>query len=643
MENEPNRNAGGNLPVCVTEFIRRVAKKMRYRRKVREDVQAELTAHFEDELRDMTDPAEKEQRAKRLIEEFGDAGLLAILCRRAKKRCRPLWAKVAVRSVQAVGIVVLYCLLCSLRLFVGSPSLKVDYLAWLTDRTRGGREESLNAKPYFDKAAQSLTHTELLDKVLRFSSTRPADMNESQHQILAQVAEHNAGAFAFLRQGVTKPHYWIEYEKAIQEPLPSGVAEPPQTMVGLSLLVDPAWAFSRSVMSSMPGYRRLAQAFHASILWRAGQGDIAGALDDSLVLMDFGMHLEGRGTQTEQLVGIAIEAMGSHTVLTLLDSYRATEQDMARVQVRLADLYARHSSLLDFTGDKAIWLAMVQQTFTDNGAGNGHVLKRGLPLAAGGVKDGLTSLLLFGYPDRREMTSLIERYCSEYQLAQETPPSDPQYEARQARWRALAGESFLLSVSAPATERMVAQAWRLQTHRRALLTTLAVLRCGRDKGAYPATLDALVADGYMKELPLDPYSGKAFGYRTTANGFLLYSWGENLVDDGGRQTTGKNGVPRMYAENGDWVLWPVQAVPRTPKTPARSAADEEKMEKYKAAAPLNHTVRIERMGSYLKFDYELIGADGKKYSHWDLPHRPEPILSVYQGGTRIDSGPFEFG
>ncbi|MEN6334497.1 MAG: hypothetical protein ABFE01_09565 [Phycisphaerales bacterium] len=492
MENEPNRNAGGNLPVCVTEFIRRVAKKMRYRRKVREDVQAELTAHFEDELRDMTDPAEKEQRAKRLIEEFGDAGLLAILCRRAKKRCRPLWAKVAVRSVQAVGIVVLYCLLCSLRLFIGSPSLKVDYLAWLTDRTRAGREESLNAKPYFDKAAQSVTDTELLNKVLRFSSMRPADMNESQRQILAQVAEHNAGAFESLRQGVTKPHYWMEYEKAIREPLPPAIEEPSQTMVGLSLLADPAWAFNRAVTPSVSGYRRLAQAFHASILWRAGQGDVSGALDDSLVLMDFGMHLEGRGTQAEQLVGIALEAMGTHTVLMLLDSYKAAEQDLARIQARLADLYVRHSSLMDLTGDKAVWLAMVQQTFTDNGAGNGHVLKRGLPLAAAGVKDGLTSLLLFGYPDRREMTSLIERYCSEYQLVLETPPSDPQYEARQARWRALAGESFLLSVSAPGMERMVAQAWRLQTHRRAILTTLAVMRYARDKGGYPSSLDALV-------------------------------------------------------------------------------------------------------------------------------------------------------
>jgi len=641
-ENMPERSPCG-LPTCAEQFIAAVVRKLGYRKRGRQEVREELTAHFEDELRDATDPAEREQRARRLIEEFGDAELLAVLCRRAKKRCRPLWTKVAIRSMQAVGIVVLYSLLCSLRLFVGSPSLKVDYLAWLTDRTRAGREESLNAKPYFDKAAESLTHPELLDKVLRFSSVRPADMNESQRRILAQVAEDNAGAFELLRQGVAKPDYWVEYEKAVQEPLLAGVPEPSQTMTGLNLLEDPAWAFNRAFYPFAPGYRDLAQAFRASILWKACRGGLGDALDDCLVLMDFGMHVEGRGTQGEQLLGIAIEAMETQTVLPLLDSYKTAEQDLARVQAHLADLYTRHSSPLDAAGDKAIWLAMVQRTFTDDGAGNGHVLKEGLPLAAGGVKDGLTSLLLFGYPDRREMTSLIERYYSEYQLALETPPSDPQYEARQARWKALAGESFLLSVSTPAMERMVALVWRVQAGRRALSTTLAVMRYARDKGGYPSSLDALVPAGYLNALPLDPYSGKSFGYQRTAEGFLLYSWGENLVDDGGRQGTGQNGAPRMFAENGDWIFWPVQAVTQTPKAPAHSAADEEKMEKYGAAAPLNHTVRIERMGSYLKLDYELIGADGKKYDLWGISEHPELTFSVYQGDAKVGVGKFEFG
>ena len=148
MRDKPGRKPSEtSLPPCVTEFIGQVTKKMRYRRKVRQDVQAELTAHFEDELRGCEEPQEREQKARKLIEEFGDAGLLAVLCRRAKKRCRPLWRKVAIRTVQAVGIVWLYGLLCSLPLLIGKPSLKVDYLAWLSDRTRAGRERRSMPSP----------------------------------------------------------------------------------------------------------------------------------------------------------------------------------------------------------------------------------------------------------------------------------------------------------------------------------------------------------------------------------------------------------------------------------------------------------------------------------------------------------------
>ena len=59
-----------NIPACAAEFIKLVIKKMRYRKKVRLDVQAELTAHFEDALKDCTTDEEKEQRAKQLIEQF---------------------------------------------------------------------------------------------------------------------------------------------------------------------------------------------------------------------------------------------------------------------------------------------------------------------------------------------------------------------------------------------------------------------------------------------------------------------------------------------------------------------------------------------------------------------------------------------
>ncbi|MBN2581718.1 MAG: hypothetical protein JXL80_01525, partial [Planctomycetes bacterium] len=99
--------------------------------------------------------------------------------------------------------------------------------------------------------------------------------------------------------------------------------------------------------------------------------------------------------------------------------------------------------------------------------------------------------------------------------------------------------------------------WRLKTYEGAAIVTVAILSYESDKGEYPACLDDLVATAYLSRLPPDPYANGPLSYRKTNDGFLLYSWGENLTDDGGVQGLGQDGQPRMWADTGDWVFWPV--------------------------------------------------------------------------------------
>jgi hypothetical protein len=100
MAKEHDKKESEHLPLSVRDFLDALLKKMRYRRKVREDVRAELAAHFEDEMRGCPSGEEKEKRARQLVTEFGDLKLLAKLLRRAKKRCRPLWRTVIARTFQ---------------------------------------------------------------------------------------------------------------------------------------------------------------------------------------------------------------------------------------------------------------------------------------------------------------------------------------------------------------------------------------------------------------------------------------------------------------------------------------------------------------------------------------------------------------
>lgn len=75
----------------------------------------------------------------------------------------------------------------------------------------------------------------------------------------------------------------------------------------------------------------------------------------------------------------------------------------------------------------------------------------------------------------------------------------------------------------------------------------------------------------------------------------------------------------------------------------QSGMDAQMRAKYKAAAPLNHTVKITRTGGALKLDYELVGTDGKIYGLWEIRDQSKPTFSIYQDNVKVGDGAFEFG
>ena len=154
MASKPDKSDSRSLPACAVEYVRRLLKKMRYRRKVRDDVEAELKAHFEDELKDCKSSQEKEQKARQLITDFGDIKLLAILLRRAKKRCRPLWRTVIVRTFQAIGVLIVCFIFYTIWFSFGEPTIRVDYVQLLNQMNQPEVLNQDNAWPHYEKAIE---------------------------------------------------------------------------------------------------------------------------------------------------------------------------------------------------------------------------------------------------------------------------------------------------------------------------------------------------------------------------------------------------------------------------------------------------------------------------------------------------------
>ncbi len=524
-----------SLPTCAAEFIRLVIKKMRYRRKVRADVMAELAAHFEDELKDCRNDEEREQKAQRLIEDFGDIKLLAVLLRRAKKRCRPLWRMALVRSFQALGIIVLYILICLSRVGIGTPTISVNYVDWLNELVRAGRDEVKNARPYYEEAAK--VHVTIPKEMYEIERAWPADLNDAEIRVFKQWIDDNKEAIELVRKGTEKAYCWPIYHSDEME------------LKGTLM---------QNVMKPHSAYRNIAVALDCRIRYKAYAGDTESALSDCIVLQKFGGHLQGKGLLVEHLLGIAIESLAQRSTFMVLEKADVAANVLRNLREELEEVYAGQQAVVDLEEEKAFWYDLVQWGFTDDGEGSGRVLKRGLPLVMGNWKDGLWGFITWSYPDRREVTNIIDKYFQRSKELLGYTPWELHTKGLESEvWEEMAKHCLMLQIAGPASDKVGQIAWRLKTGRAALLTVLSIMIYEKDNENYPADLHELVEGGYLKELPLDPFSGKPLIYKKTDDDFVLYSVGLNFVDDGGKVYRNKEGKPRQWADEGDTIFWPV--------------------------------------------------------------------------------------
>ncbi len=258
----------------------------------------------------------------------------------------------------------------------------------------------------------------------------------------------------------------------------------------------------------------------------------------------------------EQLVSIAIESLALANSFEIIDNFDISAEKMEDMQKQLEEIY-NDEVIIDLETEKGFWYDFIQCTFTDDGKGSGRPMKQGVALAAGDLQ-GVLKGFVAGYPDRREVTTSIDRYFERIgQLAKQTPWQLAQAGWNDAKWNELASNHFLLNPVSPGFRKSIEIAWRVRASRSALLAVLAIKRYEKANKAYPASLDELVGAGYLKELPRDPYGGGALGYKRVGNDFVLYSFGADMKDDGGRLGT-KNDKPFKWADDGDWVFWPVE-------------------------------------------------------------------------------------
>jgi len=103
----------------------------------------------------------------------------------------------------------------------------------------------------------------------------------------------------------------------------------------------------------------------------------------------------------------------------------------------------------------------------------------------------------------------------------------------------------------PAMGNAYAKGMNTQMQQQLCLTACGLERYYLAHGTYPENLEALVP-ALIPQLSKDLMSGKPLIYRRESPAaFILYSVGQNLVDDGGTVVMGKGN--RINPQAGDWV------------------------------------------------------------------------------------------
>ncbi len=542
----PKNDGLENLPPKLAEYIRKVAKRIRFNRRVRREVTAELADHFSQAMRECDSDDDRQKRADELIAQFGDASVLGSLIRRGKKRCRPRWQKMLIRTAQAFGLFIVFMFVYSLWFISGEPTIRIDYLELFNLRARPSVSESENAWPHYKKAVELYTtfepyHSEYKNEYRKLKwylfpwEEVPSDIDPAEHQQhVSNWIEANKSAWAQGELAAHKSHCWLEYK--IRHDYPA-----------LVNLVIPHL-----------GAKKLA-FLGVWLAWEEFQaGNMDAGLDKIAYVHQIGRHwFRPNSILIEQLVGLAALMHADKGLTRSLGRFEFTSDQLARAQSRLESLFPDGLPTVGMEFERMFVLDTIQRTFTDSGFGGGHMVPGEFVTLR--EKVGMAPILfpiLFVHARRDESLSLTKEI---FDLSNELARLTPYQRKEKGLMDSIENQLdelpkyryFLLKMMIPSLGKFTEQAFKGKVSHEATITILALKRWHLEKGEYPVTLDELVAGGFLKEIPDDPFSAGPLVYRRVGDDFTLYSLSENFVDDGGESTE-----HNYWRDEGDQLFWP---------------------------------------------------------------------------------------
>jgi len=592
------------LPADLLRIVQQLVTRARLWPGERDEVTRELCAHFADGLAGG-------HNADELAQSFGSPRTAARLIRRAKLRNRPLAWRAARRSAQGVGVMLVTIaavwIVLAAWFYNGRPTIARDFIAEDDAITRGIPRED-RAWPHYRQGLIELipldigrddgdgtdsdaarnngaagtsnndkTNTAWMMELLAAMDRGPKHPDWPR---VVQALEINRPSLAQFLAASARPRLGYVYRDAEND---SWLAA--RGMPVAAEQFAPGKVATARVLPHVQDLFLVGKLLHAAA-WRAldegNASQFSEACNAQIGLADQLWH--GEHFAVVDIYSCILLRCASRQILRALADrpQLLNDEELRLLAHRLAaacdgDPRIRRDDLRLFVED------FLQQSFTDDGNGNGRLTSDGLnDLLAHRVQprqeeleatlgwDGTFEYLEACGPlvgalaaDRRETRAVLLQVAEEVIGRVNAPPwlrgeDDMPPEMRRlldtpALFRRYLPALVFLAEMKRTFEPISAALEPAATRRDGALTAIALELYRRRHGSFPARLDDLTPQ-FLPVAPRDPFDGEPLRYRLAEGRPVVYSVGLDRVDDFGRPPAGNQ--PGWSTPGGDWRIFP---------------------------------------------------------------------------------------
>ena len=580
------------LPPEVDGFIEQVIRGTRLRKAERDDVRAELTSHFAEALASGASAAAA-------MASYGDPKDSARALRAAAIAKRSAIDRAFGRALVAtgwtVGVVVGAYVLFALYLAANAPRPSFDPIERVAERLPVAPPDQV-AWASYRKILPALGLTghqdganataDRIDAGPGWPGRKPTDEAGATWDEQVAWCDTHSADLARLRAASALPVLGFPYATGLTELdaalFDQGVIEQSQALIRDK---DRPWRAFGIMLPHLASVRQCARVLALDATVAASRGQGAAAVDDLAAIVAMSMQVQQPRFLICDLVAVAMRAVAAQRAVMLLEAMpdAFTDADLARLQAVMRSVPAE-LAMLELWGERIGFEDAVQWVYSDDGDGDGFFNPTtenvsmlssidagslGSDNTMSSMQSVMVSLVRPGaaiwMAGRKDMMDFYDRWCEEltarrdWTLGTLATAAPTQTDAPLRAGDAVFKSRYLLAaLLLPAIDKANTVLAADRAQREAVDVAAACVRFRRAKGAWPTSVAALVP-AYLPSTPVDPWSGKAPGIKGDGATFLVWSVGEDMVDQGGDLSAGSQS-PRARQTSGperamacDWV------------------------------------------------------------------------------------------